>query len=67
MCVCLPSGGLAAEEPGELIAWRPRRRHTDTEETPTEHAHLHSRSAQEHEMETVGSASTPASSHPPQT
>lgn len=68
MCVCVlrkPSscyycllGGLAAEEPGELVAWGPCGRHPDTEETPTEHAHLDPSAAQEHEMETIGSAST---------
>lgn len=55
-CCCL-LGGLAAEELGEFAAWGPGRRHPDTEETPAEHTHLDPRSAQEHEMETVGSAS----------
>lgn len=56
-CYCCFLGGLAAEELGEFVAWGPGRRHPDAEETPAEHAHLHPCSAQEHEMETVGSAS----------
>lgn len=56
-CYSCLQGGLAAEEFGELAAWRPSRRHPDSEETPAEHAHLNPCSAQEHEMETVGSAS----------
>lgn len=55
---CCVLGGLAAEEFGELAAWGPSRRHPDAEETATEHTHLDPRSAQEHEMETIGSAST---------
>lgn len=58
--VLLLLGGLAAEELGEPIAWGSSRRDPDTEETPAEHAHFNPRSAQEHEMETVGSASTKA-------
>lgn len=53
-------GGLAAEELGKPIAWGSSRRDPDTEETPSEHAHFNPRSAQEHEMETAGSASTQA-------
>lgn len=53
-------GGLAAEELGEPIAWGSSGRDPDTEETPAEHAHFNPRSAQEHEMETVGPASTKA-------
>lgn len=66
-CCCL-LGGLAAEELGEFAAWGPGRRHPDTEETPAEHTHLNPCSAQEHEMETVGSASmkTALKFRPPQ-
>lgn len=66
-CCCL-LGGLAAEELGEFAAWGPGGRHPDTEETPAEHAHLNPCSAQEHEMETVGSASmkTALKFRPPQ-
>lgn len=56
-CYSCLQGGLAAEKFGELAAWGPSRRHPDSEETPAEHAHLNPCSAQEHEMETVGSAS----------
>lgn len=59
-CCCCLLGGLAAEELGEFAAWGPCRCHPDAEETPTEHAHLYPCSAQEHEMETVGSASMTA-------
>lgn len=55
-CYCCLSGGLAAEEPGQLVAWRPCWCHADAEEATAEHAHLHSRSAQKHEMETSGFA-----------
>lgn len=58
--VLLSLGGLAAEELGEPVAWGSSRRDPDTEETPAEHAHFNPRAAQEHEMETVGSASTQA-------
>lgn len=53
-------GGLAAEELGEPFAWGSGRRDPDAKETPAEHADFNPRSAQEHEMETVGSASTKA-------
>lgn len=67
--VLLSLGGLAAEELGEPVAWGSGRRDPDAEETPAEHAHINPRAAQEHEMETVGSASTQAlfHFHPPQT
>lgn len=67
--VAVSLGGLAAEEPGEPIAWGSGRRDPDTEETPAEHADFNPRSAQEHEMETFGPASTKGTLHfhPPQT
>ena len=58
-CCCL-LGGLAVEEPRELVARGPCRCDPDAEETPAEHAHLHPGSAQKHEMETAGSAGTSA-------
>lgn len=48
---------MAAEELGEPAAWGPCRCHPDAEETPTEHADINPCTAQEHEMETIGSAS----------
>lgn len=58
--VAVSLGGLAAEELGEPFAWGSGRRDPDAEETAAEHADFNPRSAQEHEMETVGSASTKA-------
>lgn len=57
---CCLLGGLAAEELGELAAWGPCRCHPDAEETATEHAHINPCTAQEYEMETLGSASMTA-------
>ena len=49
-------GGLAAQKPGEPVAWGPCRCHSNAEEAPTEHAHIDPCFTEKHEMETISSA-----------